>query len=242
MQGTGSQKRQALLTESPLLVDRQPLARTPVTPSDQSFPTGSSPRSQSHRRGTGPTFNVRPPGVVPALVSSGAALSPRLGCWCLSFPPQRTERRSCRTLRKDRRGVTWLWGWIRAHHPLREWHEWSQGQHHQSGGLEAQPRGLGQVRTGTEGKGALSSLDGWPRDSLSASQKPLAFRRMDNPSWPKLHRSAGTDLPLSRPRVTSWLSPSTAPSPSPTCHKKGAPSLSSRGQFRRADTLPRRGP
>lgn len=195
MQGTGSQKRQALLTESPLPVDRQPLARTLVTPSDQSFPTGSSPRSQSHRRGTGPTFNVRPLGVVPALVSSGAALSPRLGCWCLSFSPQRTERRSCRTLRKDRRGVTWLWGWIRAHHPLREWHEWSQGQHHQSGGLEAQPRGLGQVRTGTEGKGALSSLDGWPRDSLSASQKPLAFRRMENPSWPKLHRSAGTDLP-----------------------------------------------
>lgn len=195
MQGKGCQKRQALLTESPLPVDRQPLARTPVTPSDQSFPTGSSPRSQSHRRGTGPTFNVRPPGVVPALVSRGAALSPCLGCWCLSFPPQRTERRSCRTLRKDRRGVTWLWGWIRAHHPLREWHEWSQGQHHQSGGLEAQPRGLGQVRTGTEGKGALSSLVGWPRDRLSASQKPLAFRRMDNPSWPKLHRSAGTDLP-----------------------------------------------
>lgn len=195
MQGTGSQKRQALLTESPLPVDRQPLARTPVTPSDQSFPAGSSPRSQSHRWGTGPTFNVRPPGVVPALVSRGAALSPRLGCWCLSFPPQRMERRSCRTLRKDRRSVTWLWGWIRAHHPLREWHEWSQGQHHQSGGLEAQPRGLGQVRTGTEGKGALSSLVRWPRDSLSASQKPLAFRRMDNPSWPKLHRSAGTDLP-----------------------------------------------
>lgn len=223
MQGTGSQKRQALLTESPLPVDRQPLARTPVTPSDQSFPTGSSPRSQSHRRGTGPTFNVRPPGAVPALVSSGAALSPRLGCWCLSFPPQRTERRSCRTLRKDRRGVTWLWGWIRAHHPLREWHEWSQGQHHQSGGLEAQPRGLGQVRTGTEGKGALSSLDGWPRDSLSASQKPLAFRRMDNPSWPKLHRSAGTDLPPLTPSGHFLALTEHSAKPIPDMSQEGGP-------------------
>lgn len=223
MQGTGSQKRQALLTESPLPEDRQPLARTPVTPSDQSFPTGSSPRSQSHRWGTGPTFNVRPPGVVPALVSSGAALSPRLGCWCLSFPPQRTERRSCRTLRKDRRGVTWLWGWIRAHHPLREWHEWSQGQHHQSGGLEAQPRGLGQVRTGTEGKGALSSLVRWPRDSLSASQKPLAFRRMENPSWPKLHRSAGTDLPPLTPSGHFLALTEHSAKPIPDMSQEGGP-------------------
>lgn len=223
MQGKGCQKRQALLTESPLLVDRQPLARTPVTPSDQSFPTGSSPRSQSHRRGTGPTFNVRPPGVVPALVSSGAALSPRLGCWCLSFPPQRTERRSCRTLRKDRRGVTWLWGWIRAHHPLREWHEWSQGQHHQSGGLEAQPRGLGQVRTGTEGKGALPSLVGWPRDSLSASQKPFAFRRMENPSWPKLYRSAGTDLPPLTPSGHFLALTEHSAKPIPDMSQEGGP-------------------
>lgn len=223
MQGTGSQKRQALLTESPLPVDRQPLARTPVTPSDQSFPTGSSPRSQSHSWGTGPTFNVRPPGVVPALVSRGAALSPCLGCWCLSFPPQRTERRSCRTLRKDRRGVTWLWGWIRAHHPLREWHEWSQGQHHQSGGLEAQPRGLGQVRTGTEGKGALPSLVGWPRDSLSASQKPLAFRRMENPSWPKLHRSAGTDLPPLTPSGHFLALTEHSAKPIPDMSQEGGP-------------------
>lgn len=133
-------------------MDKRPLARTLVTPSDQAFPTGSSPRSQSHSWGTGPTSNVRPPGVVPALVSSGAALSMHLVCWGLSFPPQRTERRSYRTPRKDVRRVTWLWDWIRAHLTLREWHEWSQGLHRQSKGLEAQPRGLGRSGLAQRGR------------------------------------------------------------------------------------------
>lgn len=140
-------------------VDKRPLARTLVTPSDQAFPTGSSPRSQSHSWGTGPTSNVRPPGVVPALVSSGAALSMHLVCWCLSFPPQRTERRSYRTPRKDVRRVTWLWDWIRAHLTLREWHEWSQGQHRQSRGLRPS-RGAWAGQDWHRGEGS-AALSGW---------------------------------------------------------------------------------